>query len=420
MAVTKSQSKKNIAELLAAGVPRSMISGYGDKLNDAEKKIVLEKWKAQNAEIKVPEFLKKDPAFQNLPPDLKKVAVYQHEVQTANNQQKERDWAKALEIATAQADPYFANIIRIAQTEIQNGIAEIQGDYASRNETLKRQIQYIKEDLARNRDVLTLEEQAQLGSLASDLTDRQKIYELNMNQLGAEKAFQLDSLELDYQKNISDINRNVEFSQAEKSTALAKINRNFIAQREQLIGSAANAGLTFSTKRKIAEQRLAEENEGLVESTTRAYNKQQADLLASAEYATTQRGQQAGNIAQKYQFSTEQEKQALATSERQIQEQREKLQRDYSARIAELETEVSRGNVTAQAEMTDLQRKLSESIKNAGLSAEKYLGSSNLPPLGGYTSLGNISGSLSEQKTQDIAQRRSSIFNELTQSSLPV
>lgn len=413
-------TKNNIAALRAAGVPDSLITGYGGRMDTAEKNAILSKYTEQKRidekTKSLPDALKNDPSFQSLSADQKEIVAYNYTVQQANNTQKIQALNQALEQATAQADPYWRQIIRIAQTEVSNGLADIQGDYQSQNENLKRQIQYIQEDLATNKGNLTLDQQAQMASLAADLTDRQKTFELNMGKLGAQKASQLDSLELQYNKNIDDINRNTKYTQEERQSALDKINRDFTVQRGNLIGQAADTGMTFSTKRKIAEQRLAQDNQGLVESTQRQYEQQLAELESNRNYLTAQKAQQTGDINTEFQFSTEQQKQAQDTAQRQIQEQRDKLQRDYAAQIAELETQASRGNTQAQAQMVDLQRKLQSSLSSATLSAEKYLGSENLPT--GVTGIGGVTGSLYEDKTKDIAARQQAIYGELTQQSL--
>jgi hypothetical protein len=161
---------------------------------------------------------------------------------------------------------------------------------------------------------------------------------------------------------------------------------------------------------------MAEDNKGLVESTQRTYNKTLTDLNAGAQYATAQYGQQVGNVNTQTQFSEQQQRQAKETADRQIQEQRDKLQRDYSVQIAELETEASRGNTQAQAQIADLQRKLQSSLSSAGLAAEKYLGTENMPT--GAPTIGGVTGTLYEDRTKDIAARQDTIYNDLTAASL--
>jgi len=420
-----SDAKKALSKLPQAAQDFITSQSYGGNLTSGEVSKFYSTWNAAETsrqqksaalDAKAPDFLKNDPSYQKLTADQKEIAIYNYEVQKSNNQQKIDALNKALEMATAQADPYWRQVIRIAQMEVSNGLADIQGDFAAQNENIKNTIKYIQEDLATNKGNISLEQQAEIASLAADLTDRQKTFELNMGKLGAQKASQLDALELTYSKNIDDIQRNTDFTQEEKTAALDKINRDFTVQRENLVGQAADAGMTFSTKRKIAEQRLAEDNKGLVESTQRQYNNQLAQLEVDRNFITAQKGQQTGNIEQDFQFNTEQQRQAQETAARLIQEHRDKVQRQYSAQIAELETGAARGDTQAQAQLADLQRKLRSSLASAGLAAEKYLGSENLPT--GAPSIGGVTGQIYEDKTKDIAQRQDAIYGDLTQRSL--
>jgi hypothetical protein len=205
-------------------------------------------------------------------------------------------------MATEQAEPYWKNIILIAQDEILRSFEASQGDFESSIQRQQRITQNIQQDLATNKDYLTLEQQNELSNLS-------KSYKLN---------------------------------------------------QEQIIEGAAERGLTFSTKRSLAESRLAEANQGMVESTNRQYNKQLADL----------------------------------------------------------QTASSRDTLEAQKQIEELQRKAQENTTAIGRGAEKYLGTGNLPSLPGYTPIGDISGDIYEDKVKDVAQRSDAIFNELTQNSL--
>lgn len=424
MAVTSKESKTNIKDLKAAGVPDSLITNYGAKLNPNEADRIFQAWTAQTQaekkkalEARTPDFLKNDPAFQNLPADLQEIAIYNYEVQKANDQQRAQALTTALEQATAQADPYWSSIIRIAQDAVQRGVDEANGDFVSENERLKRLVQNINQDLITKKDFLTLDQQAQMVALSSDLADRQQTYERNMQYFGAEKAAQLASLELDYNKGVDDIARNIELTGAEKGKALQDLARQFNVNMGALVENASQAGLTFSTKRKIAATRLKEESRGMVESTQRQYDKQLADLEANQAYLQSQYQQNTGNIGLQYGQRTAEEQQAYETAQRKIAEDRDALQREYTQRIAELETDAARGNTEAQAQMVDLQRKLQASIQSAGRTAEQYLGTQNLPNIQGYAPLGNVTGQLYEDKVKDIEQRKQALYGELTQAS---
>lgn len=311
---TQAQHNANVQKFLAQGVSQEFINqelakgkkglAVGSKIDDKDVAGFLSTWAKQNPKPLegVPDFLANDPSFKALPRDMQEIALYNYNIQKANDKDKAEKLSAALEQATQMADPYWRNIILIAQDEVMRGFEQAEGDMNSSVERQQRIIQNINEDLSRNKDFLSLEQQSEL----------------------------------------SNISRNYEFA------------------HDQLLDSAAGAGLTFSTKRKIAEKRLSEENQGMVESTNRRYNKQ----------------------------------------------------------ITSLTTEAERGNTEAQKEIENIQRNIRESKTNMGRSAETYLGTGNLPTLSGYTPLGNVPGQVYEDKVKDVAVRQDALFNEMTQNSL--
>lgn len=426
--------KENYDNLIAQGVDKAWLdANYGQAIENKSRGLIMTAWNTyQEEETKkataalqtkidaLPDELKNDPTFQSLPNDLKEIAIYNYEVQKANDADKAQKLATALEAATEQADPYWKNIIRVAQDSVLRGIEEAQGDYTSGAERQQRLIEEINRSLASNKEFLTLEQQANLASLSSDLQDQYDTFQRNMGYMGAQKAYELQGLELDYNKAISDIESNLKFTAEEKTAALEKLAINFKNNTSQITEGAANVGLTFSTKRKLAQQRLAEENQGMVESTTRQYNKTMADLESNQAYATAQYGQSVGNINTKYQYQTESAQAQMTTAERMIQEERDRTQRTYAKQIADLEAEAASGNVEAQAQIADLKRKMEASVTSAGRSAEAYLGTENMPTVEGYTPLGDVTGQLYEDRVKDIEARKNALYGDLTQSSLNI
>lgn len=253
---------------------------------------------------KLPKSLRNDPSFKSLTPEMQAMAAYSYKIQKENDENKIKALDKALEQATKDANPYWKNIIRIAQDETVRNYNAEKGDYADNEARLNRRIDEINQDLTNNKDFLSLEEQSDLSKLSASYT----------------------------------------------------------AQREGLINSSADTGMTFSTKRKVAESRLADYNQGIVESTKRQYGK----------------------------------------------------------RIQDLELEASRGNTQALADLSILKRKLGESLTAIGRKAETYLGSKGVEGIGleGYNTLGNVTGDVYEEKAKDIENRKEAYYNELTQNSL--
>lgn len=313
MAKISSDAKKILAGAPQAAQQFIMSQNSGGKLTSGEAQRLLNQWNSQNTqntplagEDQLPDSLKNDPAYSALPKDMKEIVLYNYQVQKTNDNQKAINLSNALQQATEQAEPYWKNILMVAQDEVLRSFEQQKGDYDSSVQRQLRIVDNINEDLAYNKQFLSLEEQS----------------------------------------------------------ALATIGRNYQVQHENLVDSAAGAGLTFSTKRKIAEQRLTEENKGMVESTKRQAAKQQRDI-------------------------------------------------DMNAQRSILETQKS---------IEDTTRKFGDFTTNLGRSAEKYLGTSGLPSLPGYTPLGAggtpVTGQVYEQKVQDIENRKKAIAGELNANSL--
>jgi hypothetical protein len=478
-------SQENIQKLLAAGVSQEFINAElakgksglakGSNIDDKDVEGFLNSWKSSGGATKVaqsdmqtrldnlPDSIKNDPSFKSLTPDMQEIVIYNYEVQKTNDAEKAKALVTALEQATAQADPYWKNIIRIAQDEVMRAVEEANGDFTSANERQKQRIAEINQDLASNKGYLSLEQQSELANFSADLSDKQQTYERNTQYLGADKAAQLAKLESDYNKAVDDTNSNLKFTAEEKASALKKLGADFQVNMESMTQGAADAGLTFSTKRRIAEQRLKDENQGLVESTNRTYNKQTADLQANLAYAQQQKALQDQQVERDTALKQAEQQQGIETARRQTQTSQEQLQREYTKKIAELEIEASRGNTDAAAQIADLRRKLNESITSIGREAEKTLGTENLPNIGavsptipapttgigeplptgggefnqdgtpkfydptraksssgisGYNPLGGITGTIAEEKIKDIETRKNAIYQELIAGSL--
>lgn len=300
MAKKKAKLSKNEKAAAKAGV--SLKEYKASKKSSSKKE---DKKSSTKVDDKIKKALKEAgvwDTYNNLDDEKKEFAAYNYNIAKANSKEDIKLYEEALKEATAQADPYWKSYLLVTQDEFLRSVDEAQKTTQSEIEKNQRLIDTLKENLTSNKDYLTLEQQSDLATLA----------------------------------------------------------QNYEVSQENLVQGAADTGLTFSTKRKIAEQRLAQTNTGLVESTQRKYNKQ----------------------------------------------------------IRDLETQAASGSLEAQKEIEDLQRKLGSTITDIGRTAEKELGSENIPVISGYTPLGDISGNYYEQKTADIAKRQQAIFDEKSMGSL--
>jgi len=250
----------------------------------------------------LPDVIKNDPAFQALSDDMKAAAAYNYQVQSSGAEEDIKIWNDALTMAQTQAEPYFKNLLRVATDEVNRAMTQLTGDYASRAQQLQTNLLNIKEDLATNRQYLTLEQQADLKKLSQQY-----------------------AVELDTTKQ-----------------------------------SMAARGLTFSTNRALAESRLEQTRQGLVEST----------------------------------------------------------QRQYGYQVQRLETEAARGSTEAETQLAELKEQLGYQTTTLGRGFESQWGTSALPALQGYAPLGGVQGTMAEEKIKDIAARREALYGEKTRSSL--
>jgi len=225
--------------------------------------------------------------------------VNYYNVLTIQDEESQKILAEALEDAKAQSDPYFAEKIRMAQDELTRALGKQTGDFGSQKRDLELRIDQLKEDLATGKERLSIDQQAELGR-------QQRAYEY---------------------------------------------------QLENLIETASHKGLTFSTKRALAESRLKTEQGDITEST----------------------------------------------------------KREFQRRITDLQQAASRGEVEAQNLLKDYERTYGENVTTLIRGAEKELGTtdlpSGLPALPGVKPLGGVVGSFAEEKQTDILQRAEALAN---------
>jgi len=222
----------------------------------------------------------------------KEDAIAFYNILNMDDEEKQKVYTEAFEIAKSQADPYYAEKIRMAQDELTRAVGGQTGDFASRKRDLESRIEQLKDDLSTGTDRLDIDQQSQLAR-------QQKSYE---------------------------------------------------SQLDNLVEDARHKGLTFSTKRELAESKLNAEQQDIVEST----------------------------------------------------------KRNFQRRIADLQRAASRGEVEAQNLLSDYERDYGENVTSLIRGSEQTVGTSNLPSfpdLPGIAPLGGVVGSLEENKQTDILQR---------------
>lgn len=190
---------------------------------------------------------------------------------------------------------------------------------------------------------------------------------------------------------------------------------NTLRSFEQLTGD-------YESSKARTEKSVKEINEDL------ATGKGDLDLSLQAELATQARayanavGTTKDNAAMGGLTFSSKRAQALANVDAANTDIVESTRRNYNQQVRNLETQAMRGNETAALDLADLKRKYGESVTSLGRTLEQQVGSDGikgtLPSLPGVTPLGGVSGTLYEQGVQDVEQRKSAIYNDLTGASL--
>lgn len=229
--------------------------------------------------------------YKALTPDDQKFISSYAETLASNDVNNQKILAQALEDAKAAADPYFKEKIRIVQDELLGALGEQKSDFASKKAALEQKIADITTDLKTGKDRLSIDEQAEL----------------------------------------------------------ARQGRTYKNQLDNLMENVSSTGLTFSTKRTLAESQLATENADVVESTQRSFQRQLEDLQLQAD----------------------------------------------------------RGSAEAKKAIADYERIYGENVTKLVRGAEANIGTGNLPDVSGSGAapLGGISGSIETEKMNDITAR---------------
>ena len=158
--------------------------------------------------------------FNNLPQAEQTFFSMLFNLMRSQNSIDDQVWKDAVKTAKAEANPIFAEVLRIASDEMNRAIGSQHAGFAYTQEELNQRIQELQEDLASGLNYLSAEETAALNA-----------------QL-----------------------------------------QNFQIQQETLTGQIEASGLTFSSKRTTAESQLAATDEAITTGIKRRTAKAEQDL----------------------------------------------------------------------------------------------------------------------------------------------
>lgn len=223
MAKKKAKPSKNEKKAAAAGVS---VKQY----NASKKKSSSKKSSGSSSSKDFISALKERGVYeyyQKLSPDQQELISYNFSIGRADSKDAAKKLAESLDEATKQAEPYWKSFLEIARDETIRAFSDTENEYGFQKDQLEKKILQIGEDLSKNRDFYSLEQQSDL----------------------------------------------------------AKLKQSYEQQRDGIIEEAASRGLTFSTKREVPLKQLSDYNANVVESTNRAYGKKLEDLTTESTRA---------------------------------------------------------------------------------------------------------------------------------------
>ena len=181
--------------------------------------------------------------YKALTSDEKKLADLYSSVTSGTSKYTSSQLKAALKKAKKDSSGYMTQVLREYEMTVSQQVASETGDYQSHLDTINENIKEINDDLAKNKDYLSLEEQQ----------------------------------------------------------TLAKQARDYEQQRGDLQSQIASTGTTFSTSAENQKSYAAETNKGIVESTTASYDKQRKDLEDAAARGNIQAKQQLADLDRTHQ-----------------------------------------------------------------------------------------------------------------------
>lgn len=164
-------------------------------------------------------------SYKKLSQDQQEFIKFNYTTAKSDSKENIKLLEQSLVEATAQADPYWKSFLTVAQDEVKRSYDDTMNTFQYQKTELENKIKNISEDLAKNKDFYSLEQQSDL----------------------------------------------------------AKLKQSYEQQRDTTIEDAASKGLTFSTKREVPLKQLEEYQKNIVESTTRGYEKKLGDITTQTQ-----------------------------------------------------------------------------------------------------------------------------------------
>lgn len=154
-----------------------------------------------------------DPQVWNaLDPNNKAMAIYDAETKKKNNEEYIKNSTAAMDLAKQQADPYWAEKINILKDELSRFLSGGQEDLVAKENDLTRRRAEIENNLKYNKEYLSAEQQAELARQASKYSDDLD----TTRQLMADRGLSSSSIKNQAEEKLNEANQDIITSTARK------------------------------------------------------------------------------------------------------------------------------------------------------------------------------------------------------------
>ena len=239
----------------------------------------------------LPEAIKNSDDFKSLSPDLQLGLAKYYNVLSQGNDKAIQDWNNTLEVAKQQADPYFKNLLNIATDQLQRDIATYQNRYNTDIQSIDNQIRKLLDDLNTGKRRYDEEFQEQLASL-----------QLNREEAKGTFEYEISKLNTRIQQLQEDLERNKEYLTLEQQAALSDQLRNYKKQVDNMRETMAQRGLSESTIKEEAKKELEAEHQSVITGLQRRYEYQVKTEELIAQRGTEEAEAQKANLQRLYQI----------------------------------------------------------------------------------------------------------------------
>lgn len=260
----------------------------------APKAAAPKKFTPQQMLAALPSAVRGSKDFKSLSADLQLGIAQHYNVLAKGNAKAIKDWKDTLKVAEKQASPYFKNILRIHTDQLKRDISLINHQLKHGLTDYDIEIKRLKQDLLTGKKRWTESFEEELEGLENKRREKMGTFE-----------FDIESLDTRIKEIGEDLERNKEFLTIEEQSDLGDLMRGYEKQVKNMRGSMAERGLTESSVRMEAKKEIDEEDKSRVKTVQRRYAYKVKGMEIEAERGTEESERLKEETERRYQTELE-------------------------------------------------------------------------------------------------------------------